>query len=160
VKQWALDVRLTETGAAQVALRPADRPGEEADLSLSGQIENMSAAYRNSLLDPAHRRALALLAHDLEALASARITAPLDAAAARMLLIHRWRRIVLRYADVHPDLMPLDAPLADPRAQVAAAYRRLVPAAEAWLASGENDLRPMPPAAAGFSRRFETRERA
>lgn len=58
---------------------------------------------------------------------------PLDAITARTLLIHVWRRIVLK--DVHvPDEMRLaDWPGHDARQLVALLYRELLPASEAWL---------------------------
>ena len=67
-----------------------------------------------------------------------------SSARARVLLIHRWRRIVLRYPDLPAELMPLDSPLADPRRAVAEAYARIAPAAEAWLDSAEDSGPAMP----------------
>ena len=71
-------------------------------------------------------------------LAAAADLAPLDAMAARTLLIHRWRRLTLRW----PDLPTSDGPGA--RRRVAAAYRALLPASEAWLDAVmvEGDVHP------------------
>jgi phenylacetic acid degradation operon negative regulatory protein len=80
-----------------------------------------------------HRAALERLANDLDVLNRAEL-APLDAIAARVLLIHRWRRIVLRYDPLPDCLMP--AACADLHDRVAAAYRRLLAASELWLKSG------------------------
>ncbi|MEX0340615.1 MAG: PaaX family transcriptional regulator C-terminal domain-containing protein [Arenibacterium sp.] len=160
VTEWVIDIHLTASGAKDIHLRPAVTAGGASDLRLTGRLDHISAGFRQSLLDPVHMHALEFLGHDLKNLARVDITEPLDAAAARTLLIHRWRRIVLRYDDVLPDLMPMDAPLRDPRAQVADAYRRLTPATEAWLGSKENDLSPMPAAAPSFITRFAPRDQA
>ena len=90
--------------------------------------------------EPTHARALAALRADLHALPARPSPpeaegdemrrrdgslAPIDAMAARTLLVHRWRRIALRWPD-------LPGGGAD-RAAVAAAHRRLSPASERWL---------------------------
>ncbi|WP_272910976.1 PaaX family transcriptional regulator C-terminal domain-containing protein, partial [Falsiroseomonas oryziterrae] len=65
------------------------------------------------------------------------------------LLIHEWRRLVLRAPPLPPALLPPDWPGAAARALTAALYRRLTPAAEAWLdAEGRNEDGPLPPARA------------
>ena len=58
--------------------------------------------------------------------------APLDALAARTLLIHRWRRLTLRWPDL-PEPEAAAEAATDARSRVAAAYRALLPASEAWL---------------------------
>jgi phenylacetic acid degradation operon negative regulatory protein len=85
------------------------------------------------LLEDDHRIALAALAEDIAALAKVEISEPLQAAAARVLLIHRWRRIVLRFPEIPWELMPSDAPLANPRHCVAQAYWQLSEPGEAWM---------------------------
>ncbi|MCB1342270.1 MAG: hypothetical protein KDK24_14615 [Pseudooceanicola sp.] len=149
VSDWALTVSLTGSGP-ELRIAPASEAEESADLRVEGRLTALSEAYRAHLLPAAYRAALAGLAHDLRAL-DVPLPDPLDAAAARMLLIHRWRRIVLRYPDLPPALMPADAPLADPRRAVADAYRRIAPLAETWLDVGEDAL---PPAAPAFLARF------
>ncbi|MDA0961510.1 MAG: phenylacetic acid degradation protein [Proteobacteria bacterium] len=146
VTAWALHVRLTPQGPV-AGLVPAGQAPGDADCVVTED-------WRRSLLDPAQRVALERLAADLATLGEARLSDPLDAAAARMLLIHRWRRIVLRHAVPAPQLMPEDAPLRDPRAAVAAAYLRLAPVAEGWLDADLGDQAPMRPADARFARRF------
>lgn len=150
---WSLALRLDAPGGPGITLRPAEAPPAPSDLRLTGSIDHISDAYRAALLGDAHRAALTGLATDLAAL-DKQITDPLDAAAARLLLIHRWRRIVLRYDEILPDLMPGEAPLADPRRAVADAYRRLAPAAEHWLGTAEGELGAMPPADTSFAARF------
>ncbi|TNF61321.1 MAG: phenylacetic acid degradation operon negative regulatory protein PaaX [Rhodobacteraceae bacterium] len=142
VTRWALVLRLN--GAApQVGLVPADQVPPGADCVVAGDLVTLSDAYRASLLGEDLRAALAALAADLAVLERAALDEPLDAAAARLLLIHRWRRIVLRHSEPLPELMPKDAPLAWPRAAVARTYLRIAPRAEAWLDAPMDDPAPM-----------------
>ena len=89
--RWSLSIQLNETLGVTARLHPADAPGPAADLRVTGTLEQISDAYRAGLLSDAHRSALYSLRNDLQALASGSVKLPLDAAAARMLLIHRWR---------------------------------------------------------------------
>jgi phenylacetic acid degradation operon negative regulatory protein len=79
--------------------------------------------------------------------------APIPSAEAlplRLLLVHEWRRLVLRDPLLPSQLLPQDWPGHPARALAAALYRRLAPAAEAWLdAEGRNESGPLPPPAAG-----------
>lgn len=159
VAAWAVVVRFDASGNERVTLMPAGEAPDGADLCVTGALEQVSTAWRAALLDTGHRAALTGLAADLTALEAAP-DAPLDAAAMRMLLIHRWRRLVLRFPEIAPELMPPDAPLADPRAAVARTYARLAPQAEAWLDSDADGLAPMQAADAGFARRFRSVESA
>lgn len=159
VERWSVVVSFDTSGSERVMLLPAEDAPQSADLIVSGALETVSSAWRAALLDTAHRAALTGLAADLRAMPAAPQD-DLDAAAMRMLLIHRWRRIVLRFPEIAPDLMPRDAPLADPRAEVASAYARLTPAAESWLDSAADGMTPMPAADAGFARRFDVGEGA
>lgn len=154
VTQWAAEFSLSGSGVPSLRLRPADEAGGKADCRVLGRLEEVSESFRARLLAPAHRAALAALAADLAALETG-IEAPLDAAAARLLLIHRWRRIVLRFPDCLPELMPADAPLADPRAEVARAYAALTPAAERWLECAQDGMTAMPKAAEPAAKRFD-----
>lgn len=158
VAEWALAATLTG-GAPELRLTPADEAGP-ADLLVTGQLARLSDAWRATLLPEAHRAALDGLARDLRALHTTVISDPLDAAAARMLLIHRWRRIVLRYADLPPELMPADTPLAEPRRQVAETYARIAPLAETWLDTAEDDPDRLPPADGRFALRFRGPQQA
>ncbi|MFT7594170.1 MAG: phenylacetic acid degradation operon negative regulatory protein [Paracoccaceae bacterium] len=142
VQRWAIALRLGPLGKPEATLSPADEVSGGADCLVAGALEQVSEAYRAALLSPAHRAALVGLAADLQALAVPLPTA-LDAAAARMLLIHRWRRLVLRFPDIPADLMPDDAPLVDPRRAVADIYAQLVPATEDWLEGESPGLPPM-----------------
>jgi phenylacetic acid degradation operon negative regulatory protein len=56
-----------------------------------------------------------------------------DALALRILLIHRFRRLVLRDPDLPQELLPADWPGHDARRSAGLIWRALAPAAERWL---------------------------
>ena len=58
---------------------------------------------------------------------------PLDAVAARTLLLHDWRRIVLRDPGLPPALLPKDWPGEEARSLARDIYGRLAGPSEAWL---------------------------
>ncbi|MEZ5812009.1 MAG: PaaX family transcriptional regulator C-terminal domain-containing protein [Rhizobiaceae bacterium] len=58
---------------------------------------------------------------------------PLEAMAARTLLIHDWRRAVLHDPGLPAELLPADWPGETARALVRSVYTRLAPASEHWL---------------------------
>ena len=153
VNRWAITLSLTANGAPDICITPADESPDIADCRVTGDLNNVSDAYRATLLDPAHRAALAALANDLAAL-EPELTDPLDAAAARLLLIHRWRRIVLRFPDLAPELLPRNVALPNARLSVAQAYLRLIPATEEWLGSPIAGQSAMPAADQQFAHRF------
>ncbi|MBV9748497.1 MAG: phenylacetic acid degradation operon negative regulatory protein PaaX, partial [Acetobacteraceae bacterium] len=73
--------------------------------------------------------------------------APLRALVARVLLIHEYRRVVLRDPALPVALLPEDWPGWEARHLCAGLYRVLLPASEAWLSSGEaGPLSPPDPA--------------
>lgn len=133
VTRWAMVLKLGVTGRQEVTVCPLSDVVDQADCLVSGDLGTVSAAYRALLLEEDHRLALAALAADITALAGVEISEPLEAAAARVLLIHRWRRIVLRFPDIPWELMPQDAPLINPRHSVAQGYMRLSEPGEAWM---------------------------
>jgi phenylacetic acid degradation operon negative regulatory protein len=57
----------------------------------------------------------------------------LDALVARTLLIHAYRRIVLRDPLLPPEILPTDWPGAEARALCGSIYRTLLPQSESWL---------------------------
>jgi phenylacetic acid degradation operon negative regulatory protein len=80
-----------------------------------------------------------------------------DAFTARILLIHHYRRIVLRDPLLPAELLPKDWPGRRARALCGAIYRTLLPASERWLdahATAENG--PLPAAVEELARRFES----
>ncbi|MEO0679754.1 MAG: PaaX family transcriptional regulator C-terminal domain-containing protein [Pseudomonadota bacterium] len=81
--------------------------------------------------------------------------APLDALAARALLLHLWRRAALASAELPQALRPADWPGETARQAVRRLYWRLAPASERWLdacdGGPEGALPPLDPA---FAARF------
>jgi phenylacetic acid degradation operon negative regulatory protein len=87
-------------------------------------------------------------------------TAPIDGAdalVARVLLIHEFRRIVLRDPGLPVALLPADWPGGIARDLTARIYRRLVAASERFLDARAQDRNgPLPPPGAVFQKRFST----
>jgi phenylacetic acid degradation operon negative regulatory protein len=156
VDRWSISLGTTPGGIAiaGMSLRPADTASPKADFELLGTLTQLSAHLRETLVSTPHRNALEVLLGDLEALAHGQLD-PLDAAAARILLIHRWRRLVLRYPEIPPQLLPAELAHHEPRALVASAYNTLRHASEAWWDSGESDMPAMPAALPYFAQRFQ-----
>ncbi len=79
-----------------------------------------------------------------------------DAFTARILLIHHYRRVVLRDPLLPPALLPLDWPGQAARKLCGEIYRGLLPSSEQWLdrhATNESGSLPKPDGELG--RRFE-----
>ena len=75
---------------------------------------------------------------------------PVEALPLRLLLVHEWRRLVLRDPLLPPALLPEAWPGTAARALAAALYLRLTPDAEAWLdAEGRREEGALPPAPPG-----------
>lgn len=78
-----------------------------------------------------------------------------DALAARLLLIHEFRRVVLRDPDLPAVLLPSAWPGLSARKAVASAYRDLLDPSEAWLSRHvEAHSGPLPPPTATLLQRF------
>ncbi|MFD1508404.1 PaaX family transcriptional regulator C-terminal domain-containing protein [Lacimonas salitolerans] len=156
VAEWALSL---DDGADDtalhlggLALRPADAPAPRARFRMTGRIAALAPdLVVADVLTADHASALDTLRVDLAALTA--VHDPLDAAAARTLLIHRWRRIVLRHPELCAPLLPSGWPDA-PRAAVARAWHALTPQAESWWDRVGPDLPPMPPADPALWGRF------
>ena len=148
--------------AAGVYLRPDSEGAPDAAGALSGMlvVRGESAAHPEALRElwPSRETAAAYDAFiaafsPLRArLAGGAALLPLDAMAARTLLIHEWRRIVLRDPGLPGRLLPRDWPGGTARALARGVYRALAGPSEAWL-----DAAGLPPVidADGFARRWE-----
>jgi phenylacetic acid degradation operon negative regulatory protein len=80
-----------------------------------------------------------------------------DAFTARILLIHYYRRVVLRDPLLPPALLPPDWPGKAARELCGEIYRGLLPASELWLdRNGLNENGSLPAAGAVLPKRFET----
>ena len=78
-----------------------------------------------------------------------------DAFTARILLIHHYRRVVLRDPLLPTALLPRDWPGRAARQLCGEIYRGLLPASEQWLdRNGMNENGPLPAAGAELARRF------
>lgn len=85
------------------------------------------------------------------------VLADLDAFTARILLIHYYRRVVLRDPLLPPKLLPKDWPGKAARELCGEVYRALLAPSEQWLdRHGTNEAGPLRAAAAALWRRFET----
>lgn len=81
--------------------------------------------------------------------------ADLDAFIARILLIHYYRRVVLRDPLLPAQLLPKDWPGSAARELCGEIYRALLPLSEQWLDQhGTSKAGPLPQAWAALSRRF------
>jgi phenylacetic acid degradation operon negative regulatory protein len=90
-----------------------------------------------------------------EALRSGDGPADLDALVVRVLLIHEYRRIVLRDPLLPSELLPHPWAGDEARALCGAIYRAVAPAAERWLgAHATTETGALPPAEPAFSDRF------
>jgi phenylacetic acid degradation operon negative regulatory protein len=80
----------------------------------------------------------------------------LDRLVARVLLIHEYRRIVLRDPLLPAEILPADWPGAAARALCAEIYGALVEGSERWLdAHAVNEHGPLPPPGADLRQRFQ-----
>ena len=156
--EWTLCQGCEEAGfpvAPGLRLLPGPPP-EGAALAVTGRLSALAPAARETLLPPEQQAAIAALLADIAAL-DGQSLGPLDAAAARTLLVHRWRRLVLRWPEPPAELLPealRPRSAASLRAAVAGLYHALTPAAEAWFDGGAEDMPPMPPAAPALRMRF------
>jgi phenylacetic acid degradation operon negative regulatory protein len=79
-----------------------------------------------------------------------------DAFTARILLIHHYRRVVLRDPLLPTALLPADWPGRVARKLCGEIYRGLLPASEQWLdRNGSNETGSLPPAGEKLGRRFQ-----
>ncbi len=79
----------------------------------------------------------------------------IDAFTARILLIHHYRRVVLRDPLLPLALLPRDWPGRAARQLCGEIYRGLLPASEQWLdRHGSNESGPLPAAGKELFRRF------
>lgn len=81
---------------------------------------------------------------------------PVDAIAARTLLVHAYRRVILREVPLPASALPAGSARRTNRTWVGELYRALVPASEAWLDQpvGAPEDAGLPRCDPGFRRRF------
>ena len=129
-----------------VGLWPAAFPPRTSGVTLRGHIET-HAAGSDRVTPDADQRAeteaigeLAELIRDMPADQDG-----LDAMAARTVLVHRWRRHVLRHPEWPAALVPADWPGLMLRQRVADAYRATWPGSSRWLSRPGPGFPALPP---------------
>lgn len=114
-----------------------------------------AAAWKLDTLDAAYRAFIKRFTPLERALAKDTRVDAAEALAARVLLIHDFRRVVLRDPGLPAALLPPDWPGAAARQLAARLYRRLVADSEKYLDAEAQDRKgPLPPPGNGFSARF------
>jgi phenylacetic acid degradation operon negative regulatory protein len=132
------------SGAIRLEVSAEDDAGRRL-LSASWPLERTAEAYRRFLksFEPLRNWA-----------ANGRLS-DIDAFTARVLLIHHYRRVVLRDPLLPAGLLPRDWPGRAARQLCGEIYRALLPASEQWLdRHAGNERGPLPPAGQELSRRF------
>ena len=131
-------------GAIRLEVSAEDDSGRRL-LSESWPLERTAEAYRRFIksFEPLRGWAAGGKLGDIEAFT------------ARMLLIHQYRRVVLRDPLLPAALLPRDWPGRAARALCRDIYLALLPASEHWLdRHAGNEDGPLPPAGKELSRRF------
>lgn len=124
-----------------------------AEIAVTGRI-GASRGIAARAVSGDHATALAAMRADLRALERLTDPDPLTAAAARTLLIHRWRRLVLRFPELPDALLPAKHPAHGLRRDVARHYHALTPASEAWLSAPGEGFDPLPEGDGSVAQRF------
>ena len=134
-------------------------PGPVLRLQVKGDADTARAlaarVWPIADIAAAYERFIAAFTPLGEALVPGRPVTELDALAARVLLVHEFRRIVLRDPLLPPAVLPPDWPGAAARALCADIYALVLPPSERWLdAHGLVESGAGLPGAAGLERRF------
>lgn len=145
-----------------LAPRATPVPAEAAALlqlqSMADRDTARQLAARAWSLSPAakaYQRFLGAFAPLEDSIAGPGEPSGLDALVARILLIHEYRRIVLRDPGLPLPLLPDDWPGTRARQLCAHIYQALLPASERWLdRHGRDENGPLPPPTPDLRRRF------
>lgn len=134
---------------AEGSIRLEASAAEEAGRRLIAQswsLERTAESYRNFLKTFAPLKDWAANTGSLE---------PADAMLARILLIHQYRRVILRDPLLPAALLPADWPAGEARQFCGRIYQALLSASEKWLdAHGESLSGALPPPGPELRRRF------
>jgi len=127
----------------RVYLRPETAGALPADQELAGMLvvhgtgaehpENLRILWPSEEIADAYRGFTDAVKPLASALKDGGTLPPLAAMAARTLVIHGWRRVVLRDPGLPDALLPDDWPGEEARALVLTAYRALLQPSEEWL---------------------------
>lgn len=104
-------------------------------LSVKGEFQTIPKQLVDQLAPDQQKEAYLAIMNDFSGFSGSQLSqlSPLDAFAARSLLIHRWRRVALRCPNLPVELSPHGWPAEDCREFVAKLYKTLLPESEAWL---------------------------
>lgn len=102
-------------------------------LVLSGDLQQLPDWLCRKLMPVDLQRGFEQLQQRFATIDRVEHLSPLDSLAIRCLLIHQWRRLLLRTPQLASELMPDDWPERKCRAFVATLYHQLLPGSEAWL---------------------------
>ncbi len=145
---WVLPAGSEIPRTAQSALKfeaSGDLPMLRALVARSWPLETIGHAYQEFIKAFEPMRSALKQNADLN---------DLDALAARVLLIHEYRRIILRDPILPAEILPEDWPGDQARALCANLYRQLVVPSERWLDANARDENGTLPPARHLSRRF------
>jgi phenylacetic acid degradation operon negative regulatory protein len=113
---------------------PADAAPDVVGVSVTGSLSIASNAHPDPQISDQHQVEAEALAHLLDAMNNGFMAADeLDALAARIILIHRWRRYVLRFPEVPKAAYSGRWVGQGLRARVAVTYWDLSDPADTWL---------------------------
>ncbi len=163
-KPWGSGTAMTDAGFLRLSPtlflgpRQAGRTPVEAD-AIEGDLRHLPDWAREALapepLQRDYRRLHSTLSERVDATEAAARAEPLDAVALRTLLIHQWRRLLLRHADVSSEVLPEGWRGEDCRTSVLALHGALSRSAAPWLDNaigslerrepGKNPERPLSP---------------
>ncbi|MCQ4160020.1 phenylacetic acid degradation operon negative regulatory protein PaaX [Roseomonas sp. GC11] len=133
---------------------PAGLPAFRAEARDAAALAAVGQAFPLAPLAEGYAAFLTLFAP----LREAPIPAPLEALTLRLLLVHEFRRLVLRDPGLPEALLPPGWPGRAARALAGALYHRLLPAAESWLeAEGRGEGGALPPPGPELALRFRER---
>lgn len=134
-------------------LTPNARLASGGDVGVTGDLA-VGANLANRIVRVDHADAARRMRADLLALGRIGKTDLLTAIAARTLLVHRWRRLVLRFPEIPDELLTPAHPLHGLRRDVGEMYNRLSPQAEKWLDADGEGFAALPAADSRVADRF------
>src|SRR4051794_25063645 len=141
------NIPVPEEAAGAIRLHASAGPESARQLvAESWNLERTADAYRKFSTSFAPIKALLELGETLS---------DSQAFTARILLIHHYRRIVLRDPQLPVELLPKNWPGRQARSLCSEIYRLLLPGSERWLdAHATNEKGPLPPAGTTLAWRF------
>ena len=130
-KGWRLLIR--EDSYPEPVILPSASIDQDDDcFVLEGQITRVPAWMKELRCQPDHKHSFNALMQSFAPLDRLEL-APLDALAARCLLIHEWRRILFQFEDVAPEFWADDWPQAECHRFVCGLYHDWLQASETWM---------------------------